>query len=231
MTVCIPESLALFSFSANICQLLHTNAITFNDCCKINAALHLDQHLWLHAFMHMGFDWDFAMELCTAFRVDISHCNDVELEFMDPDEFDSDLEDEEDNSEKIYVSTIRPRYLIVILKHSQTPPADFSSMLVFSPPALPQIFDSLITNFQPSLRNSQPANTLYLLARFACLTCDHNWLEDLIMGATDAIEETFFVSMSLSRLSFISLTIYRRTDRTILHVWCFGYTTLPCGYT
>jgi len=149
----------------------------------------------------------------------------------DSSSVDSDLEDEEDNSEKIYVSTIRPRYLIVILKHSQTPPADFSSMLVFSPPALPQIFDSLITNFQPSLRNSQPANTLYLLARFACLTCDHNWLEDLIMGATDAIEETFFVSMSLSRLSFISLTIYRRTDRTILHVWCFGYTTLPCGYT
>ena len=93
MTVCIPESLALFSFSANICQLLHTNAITFNDCCKINAALRLDWHLWLHAFMHMGFDWDFATELCTAFRVDISHCNDVELEFMDPDEFDSDLED------------------------------------------------------------------------------------------------------------------------------------------
>ncbi|KAJ6509454.1 DIL domain-containing protein [Mycena vitilis] len=73
-----------------------------------------------------------------------------------------------------------------------TPPPDYSSMLVFSPPSLPQIFESLITNFQPSFRDSQPANTLYLLARFACLTCDHTWLEDLIIGATDAIEETFF---------------------------------------
>lgn len=34
---------------------------------------------------------------------------------------------------------------------------------------------------------------LYMLARFACLTCDSTWLEDLIIGATDAIEETFFV--------------------------------------
>ncbi|KAJ6575026.1 DIL domain-containing protein [Mycena capillaripes] len=73
-----------------------------------------------------------------------------------------------------------------------TPPPDYSSMLVFSPPSLPQIFESLITNFQPSFRDSQPANTLYMLARFACLTCDHTWLEDLIIGATDAIEETFF---------------------------------------
>lgn len=73
-----------------------------------------------------------------------------------------------------------------------TPPPDYSSMLVFSPPALPQIFDSLITNFIPTHRDVQPANTLYMLSRFACLTCDHTWLEDLIIGATDAIEETFF---------------------------------------
>ena len=67
-------------------------------------------------------------------------------------------------------------------------------MLVFSPPSLPDIFQSLVTNFQPSLRNSEPAYALYMLARFACLTCDHIWLEDLIIGATDAIEDTFFVS-------------------------------------
>ncbi|KAI0931856.1 hypothetical protein AcW1_000858 [Taiwanofungus camphoratus] len=65
-------------------------------------------------------------------------------------------------------------------------------MLVFSPLALPDIFQSLITDFEPSLRNAEPANALYMLARFACLNCDHNWLEDLIIGATDAIEETFF---------------------------------------
>ncbi|PPQ92673.1 hypothetical protein CVT25_013980 [Psilocybe cyanescens] len=73
-----------------------------------------------------------------------------------------------------------------------TPPPDYSSMLVFSPPLLSQIFDSLITNYQPTFKDSTPANTLYLLARFAALTCDHTWLEDLIIGATDAIEETFF---------------------------------------
>ncbi|KZT05853.1 uncharacterized protein LAESUDRAFT_750281 [Laetiporus sulphureus 93-53] len=73
-----------------------------------------------------------------------------------------------------------------------TPPMDYTSMLVFSPLALPDIFQSLITDFKPSLRNTEPANALYMLARFACLNCDHNWLDDLIIGATDAIEETFF---------------------------------------
>ncbi|KAH9968881.1 DIL domain-containing protein [Russula dissimulans] len=73
-----------------------------------------------------------------------------------------------------------------------TPSFHYTSMLVFSPPALPQIFQSLIINFTPSMRNSEPANVLYMLARFACLTCDSSWLEDLIIGATDAIEETFF---------------------------------------
>ncbi|KAJ7071109.1 DIL domain-containing protein [Mycena amicta] len=87
---------------------------------------------------------------------------------------DSDSEDE-DADEDVY-----------------TPPPDYSSMLVFSPPALPQIFESLITNFRPSFRDSQPANSLYMLARFACLACDHTWLEDLIIGAADAIEEAFF---------------------------------------
>ncbi|EIN14146.1 hypothetical protein PUNSTDRAFT_95756 [Punctularia strigosozonata HHB-11173 SS5] len=73
-----------------------------------------------------------------------------------------------------------------------TPPLDFTSMLVFSPQALPYIFNSLITTFPPTIGNAEPANALYMLARFAALTCDHTWLEDLIIGATDAIEETFF---------------------------------------
>ncbi|EIW64338.1 uncharacterized protein TRAVEDRAFT_68170 [Trametes versicolor FP-101664 SS1] len=73
-----------------------------------------------------------------------------------------------------------------------TPPPDFSSMLVFSPMSLPDIFQSLITDFPPSLRNAEPANALYMLARFACLSCDHNWIEDLIIGATDTIEDVFF---------------------------------------
>ncbi|OBZ79434.1 Dilute domain-containing protein C25B8.08 [Grifola frondosa] len=73
-----------------------------------------------------------------------------------------------------------------------TPAPDFSSMLVFSPVSLPDIFQSLITDFPPSLRNAEPANALYMLARFACLNCDHIWLEDLIIGATDTIEDVFF---------------------------------------
>ncbi|KAF9015076.1 DIL domain-containing protein [Cyathus striatus] len=89
---------------------------------------------------------------------------------------ESDSEDSDDgNDEAIY-----------------TPEPDYASMLVFSPPALPQIFDSLITNFEPRLGNATPANVLYMLTRFACLTCDHTWAEDLIIGATDAIEDTFF---------------------------------------
>nr|GAT44119.1 predicted protein [Mycena chlorophos] len=88
---------------------------------------------------------------------------------------DSDSEEDEEADDEVY-----------------TPPLDYSSMLVFSPPALPQIFESLITNYRPSFRDTQPANSLYMLARFACLMCDHLWLEDLIIGAADAIEETFF---------------------------------------
>ncbi|KAF9229194.1 hypothetical protein BS17DRAFT_742989 [Gyrodon lividus] len=73
-----------------------------------------------------------------------------------------------------------------------TPPLDFTSMLAWSPHDLDHIFNALVTNFQMSARNSQPANILYLMARFACLTCDATWMEDLILGATDVIEERFF---------------------------------------
>ncbi|KAF8168194.1 DIL domain-containing protein [Crassisporium funariophilum] len=94
----------------------------------------------------------------------------------DSSESDPDEDDEEEMAdEQVY-----------------TPHPDYASMLVFSPPLLPEIFDSLIANFPPRLKDASPANTLYMLARFACLTCDHTWLEDLIIGATDAIEETFF---------------------------------------
>lgn len=73
-----------------------------------------------------------------------------------------------------------------------TPSLQYTSMLVFSPRTLPDILRSLIIDFTPSMRNTEPANALYMLARFACLTCDSSWLEDLIIGATDAIEDTFF---------------------------------------
>ncbi|OCH94762.1 hypothetical protein OBBRIDRAFT_845272 [Obba rivulosa] len=75
---------------------------------------------------------------------------------------------------------------------SLTPPPDYTSMLAFSPGSLPDIFQSLITDFPSSIRNAVPANVLYLLTRFACLECNQNWVEDLVMGAADAIEEVFF---------------------------------------
>ncbi|KAI0080315.1 hypothetical protein K474DRAFT_1769549 [Panus rudis PR-1116 ss-1] len=90
-----------------------------------------------------------------------------------------------------------------------TPPPDYTSMLVFSPHALPDIFQTLITDFRPSLRNAEPANALYMLARFAILNCDHNWVEDLILGATDVIEETFF---------------NRAEDLTCLVFWLYNLT-------
>lgn len=111
----------------------------------------------------------------------------------------------------------------------KTPPIDYSSMLVFSPPSLPRILGSLITNFRPSLRDAQPANTLYMLARFAGINCDHTWLEDLIIAACDAIEETFFVSQSWisssnDQKSFVFLHQNQPEDVTCLVYWLYNTT-------
>ncbi|GBE77775.1 hypothetical protein SCP_0106570 [Sparassis crispa] len=108
----------------------------------------------------------------------------------------ADLSDEEDGEEQSS-------------SFSFTPTPDYTTMLVFSPQSLPDIFQSLITDFPPSLRNAEPANALYMLARFACLNCDHNWVEDLIIGATDTIEEAFF---------------NRAEDATCLIFWLYNTT-------
>jgi hypothetical protein len=79
----------------------------------------------------------------------------------------------------------------------QTPPLDYTSMLVYSPSMLPRTFDSLIRNFQPIPRNSEPANAIYMLVRFACLTCDQDWLDELIGGATEALEDTIYVRVQI----------------------------------
>ena len=118
---------------------------------------------------------------------------------------EADDESEDDAPEdNMLVSPIGPVPGRVSQSELQTPPPDYSSMLVFSRVSLPDIFQSLITDFRPSLRNAEPANALYMLARFACLNCDHNWVEDLIIGATDAIEDVFFVS-SVNVLMFAFL--------------------------
>lgn len=101
-------------------------------------------------------------------------------------------------------------------------------MLVFAPHALPDIFQSLIIDYPPSLRNSEPANVLYMLARFACLNCDHDWLEDLVVGATDAIEDTFFVSVQFMAVHFSYGTLTfmqnRGEDLTCLVFWLYNIT-------
>ena len=66
------------------------------------------------------------------------------------------------------------------------------------------------------------------MARFACLACDSSWLEDLIIGATDAIEETFFVRLP-SDTFFFWLMFLIRVDQKIFHASYFGCTTQPCG--
>ena len=102
-------------------------------------------------------------------------------------------EGETDGEETDLVGDAPYVHLDWLANGQKTPSFQYTNMLVFSPPALPEIFQSLIINFTPSIRNSEPANALYMLARFACLACNSSWLEDLIIGATDAIEETFFV--------------------------------------
>ncbi|EIW86798.1 hypothetical protein CONPUDRAFT_161452 [Coniophora puteana RWD-64-598 SS2] len=91
----------------------------------------------------------------------------------DDDSSGSDIEDEV--SEQVY-----------------TPSADFANMLAWSPQELPNILDSLINKLRPALRSTQVANTLYLMARFACLTCDPDWVENLLISAADAIEERYY---------------------------------------
>ncbi|OJA16275.1 hypothetical protein AZE42_00123 [Rhizopogon vesiculosus] len=115
------------------------------------------------------------------------------------EEDDSSLSDDSDgdddgHDEALYVSRISSLKIGLQLPYlvTETPPLDFTSMLAWSPQELSHIFDSVIRTSHTSVRNSQPAITLYLMARFACLTCDQTWLEDLILGATDAIEEKFF---------------------------------------
>ncbi|KAG8950964.1 hypothetical protein FRC03_012690, partial [Tulasnella sp. 419] len=74
-----------------------------------------------------------------------------------------------------------------------TPQRRYDTMVVFSLSTLPTILHSLIFSTRPVLRplsqRAAPANALYLLARFACIWCDPSWVEELIVGAVDRIEE------------------------------------------
>ena len=100
-------------------------------------------------------------------------------------------------------------------------------MLVFSPPELPHIFQTIITDIRPSIRHSEPAKILYLHARFACVACDHNWLEDLVVGSMDKIEDVVMVRcLADDQQSLLIIPQTRPTDVASLSYWLFNTTIL-----
>lgn len=70
--------------------------------------------------------------------------------------------------------------------------------LVFHINQVPALLDVFVTSYkpvcQPLSRRALPANALYLYARFAHYQCDETWLEELLEGAVDAIEQGVYVS-------------------------------------
>ncbi|KAG9051555.1 hypothetical protein FS837_004065 [Tulasnella sp. UAMH 9824] len=99
-----------------------------------------------------------------------------------------------------------------------TPTHNHESILVFSLSNLPQLLDSLIANVTPVLKplskRTAPANGLYYLARFAAVWCDHDWVEEVIVGAVDKIEET--VHAKPEDLAHLSFWLFNTT--TFLHL-------------
>jgi hypothetical protein len=71
-------------------------------------------------------------------------------------------------------------------------------MLVYSPSELNVILQTLISDYFPALRDYAPAKGLYLFCRFACIWGDSDWVEDLIAGTVDRIEEAVYVRRFLA---------------------------------
>ncbi|KAG8931066.1 hypothetical protein FRC01_001883 [Tulasnella sp. 417] len=99
-----------------------------------------------------------------------------------------------------------------------TPTHNYDSILVFSLSNLPQLLDSLVSNVTPVLKplskRTAPANGLYYLARFAAVWCDNDWVEEVIVGAVDKIEET--VHAKPEDLAHLSFWLFNTT--TFLHL-------------
>lgn len=115
-----------------------------------------------------------------------------------------------------------------------TPTQNHESILVFSLSNLPQLLDSLIANVTPVLKplskRTAPANGLYYLARFAAVWCDHDWVEEVIVGAVDKIEETVHVSDIGSWRSALANFLHRPNQRTS-PTFRSGYLTRRPSYT
>lgn len=90
--------------------------------------------------------------------------------------------------------------------------------LVFAPYQLPAIFDTIISRYrpicQPAHHRGLPANTLYLYARFALSKCDDAWLEELIEGAVERIEQTVYAHVD--DLAYLAFWSYNST--LLLHL-------------
>lgn len=71
-------------------------------------------------------------------------------------------------------------------------------MLAFGLAQLPSILDVLITSYtpcsQPLSKRSLPAKAVFLYARFAHYRCDETWLEELLEGTVERIEQGIYVS-------------------------------------
>ncbi|WVQ75629.1 hypothetical protein IAR50_005258 [Cryptococcus sp. DSM 104548] len=85
-----------------------------------------------------------------------------------------------------------------------------SNMLVFSLVNLPEIFDILISDYvpvsQPLPKRTLPANVLFYYARFAWYMCDEEWLEALIEGAVERVEEGVYDN--IEDLAFLAFWAY-----------------------
>lgn len=64
------------------------------------------------------------------------------------------------------------------------------------------------------LRDPIPSQALYLHCRFAALACDHIWLEDLIVGAMDRVEEVVMANPN----DLVSLSHWLFNTTLLLHL-------------
>jgi len=78
-----------------------------------------------------------------------------------------------------------------------------TDMLVFSLDHLSALLDILISTYRPICNplesRTLPANALFLHARFAYYRCDETWLEDLVEGAVERIEQDVYVSRPIDK--------------------------------
>ena len=97
--------------------------------------------------------------------------------------------------------------------------ASNETMLVFSLNNLQSILDILITCYRPVCtpldKRSLPANTLYLHARFAAYRCDDSWVEELVEGAVERIEQGVYGNSE--DLAFLAFWAYNVT--VLLHLF------------